>query len=349
MQIFHLKIPQLSVFRIVRWTFIILVLLSIFSITSWAQVVVDFPEKKDSERAKANSYAHIDLSGLWEAEVSQLNWIGQPEFEGVKGKMLIDIKQKGNAVKGTLFCRAKFANNQGYLWYDKHFEGTWEKGVLTYQDVRVEDYVNTNKSLRHVETCLKTATLSFYETQNTDHLEGNWKGLGHLSDVACIPGKIHLTKVKEEELVVEQAQTLNTNFAQLDKQPVEIKWNRKNKIKKVRNRKVKKGKTITVDSTRLSITVYDHKKDDGDIVSLNYNGNWILEKFEIDHSKHQVDVFMEAGKTTPGYLLLYAHNLGDYPPNTVAIIVDDGKRKQRFILNADMNQSDVIYFKQRQK
>lgn len=320
------------------------------SASSWAQEIkVDFPEKKDSERAKANSYTQVDLNGLWIGEISQLNWLGQPEFSGVKGKLHVEIEQRGNTVKGLLVCRAKFAQNQGYLSYDKHFEGTWQNGVLAYQDVRIDNYINTHKSVRHFETCLKTAKLSFYETQNTDHLEGEWKGVGHLSDVACIPGKIHLTKVKEEELVVEEAQTLNTNFAQLDKQPVEIKWNRKNKIKKVKNRKVKEGKTITVDSTKLSITVYDHKKDDGDIVSLNYNGNWILEKFEIDHDEHKVDVFIEAGKTSPNYLLLYAHNLGKYPPNTVAIIVDDGKRKQRFVLNADMNQSDVIYFKQRKK
>lgn len=317
-------------------------------LTSFAQEVeINFPEKKGSERAKTNSYADIDLTGLWEGEISQLNWIGQPQFEGIQGKLHVEIEQRGNSVKGLLVCRAKFSQNQGYLSYDKHFEGTWEKGVLKYTDIRVDNYINTHKTMRHLETCLKTAELSFYETQSDDHLEGAWEGVGHLSEVACIPGNIHLTKLKEEQLVVEEAQTLNTNFAQLDKKPVEIKWNRKNKIKKVRSRKVKEGKTIIIDSTRLSITVYDHKRDDGDIVSLNYNGNWILEKFEIDHSEHKVDVFIEEGKSTPDYLLLYAHNLGKYPPNTVAIIVDDGKRKQRFVLNADMNQSDVIYFKQK--
>jgi len=229
--------------NLVGWVFLSCFILC--CLCGWSQEIkVDFPEKKDSERAKANSYANINLTGLWEGEISQLNWLGQPEFSGVKGKLHVEIEQRGNTVKGLLVCRAKFAQNQGYLSYDKHFEGTWKNGVLTYQDVQVDNYINTHKSLRHLETCLKTAELSFYETQNTNHLEGEWKGVGHLSDVACIPGKIHLSKIKEEALVVEQAQTLNTNFAQLDKQPVEIKWNRKNKIKKVRSRKVKEGKTI---------------------------------------------------------------------------------------------------------
>jgi len=320
----------------------------LLTIGSFAQgFEINFPEKKPSEQAKDNSYIGIDLTGLWEGEISQLTWRGQPEFHGVKGKLHVEIEQRGSEVKGLLVCRAKFAQNKGYLSYEKHFEGTWKDGVLMYEDVRIENYINTHKSMRHLETCLKTAELAFYETQDRDHLEGDWQGVGHLSDVTCVSGKIYLTKIKEEELVVEVAQTINTNFSQLDKQPVDIKWNRKNKIKKVKKRKVKKGKTITVDSTRLSITIYDHKRDDGDIVSLNYNGNWILEKFEIDHTKHQVDIVLEEGKTLPNYLLLYAHNLGDYPPNTVAIIVDDGKRRQRFVLNADMNQSDVIYFQQR--
>lgn len=339
-----------TVFRMfIRTCFSFLMLLFTLTQSKAQQFEINFPEKEKNELDGLGNYHDVDLTGLWEGEISQLNWLGQPEFSGVKGKLHVEIEQSGDKVKGLLVCRAKFANKQGYLSYDKHFAGEWKNGQLIYTDTKVENYINTNRTMRHLETCLKKAELDFYETQDADHLEGSWSGLGHLSEVSCVPGKIHLTKIKEAQLVVEEAQTVNINFAQLDKRPVDIKWNRKNKIKKVRSRKVKDGKTITIDSTRLSITVYDHKRDDGDIVSLNYNGTWILEKFEIDNSKHIVDVFLESGKDAPNYLLLYAHNLGEYPPNTVAIIVDDGKRKQRFILNADMNQSDVIYFKQKKK
>jgi len=289
-----------------------------------AQVEIDFPEK-------------------------QLTWLGEPAFQGVKGKLHVEITQTGNKIKGLLVCRARFANNKGYLSYEKYFSGTWDGQQMWYEDDYVDNYINTHKEMRHLETCLKQASLQYYAVNGYEHLEGEWEGKGHISDVPCVPGKIHLRRITDEELVLEEAQTVNVNFSQLDKRPVEIKWNKNNKIKRIKNRKVEPGRTITVDSTYISLTVYDHKKDDGDIVSLNYNGNWILEKFQIDHDQHQIDVFLDPDKDIANYLVLYAHNLGKYPPNTVAVIVDDGVRRQRFILNADMNTSDVIYFRRRSR
>jgi len=310
-------------------------------------VEIDFPEKSEKELASTRSDRKIDLTGLWEGEVSQLTWIGQPEFVGVRGKLHVEIEQKGNDVTGLLVCRAKFANNKGYLSYEKHFTGKWNGQILQYTDVGVENYINTHKEMRHIETCLKESNLQFYSVNGIDYLEGDWQGQGHVSEVPCVPGKVHFRRINEEEIVLEEAQTVNVNFSNIDNRPVEIKWNRKDKIKRIKNRKVEQGKTITVDQDRISITVYDHKKNDGDIVSLNYNGNWILEKFQIDHAEHQVDVFLDPDETQPNYLVLYAHNLGKYPPNTVAVVVDDGVRRQRFILHSDMHTSDVIYFKKR--
>jgi hypothetical protein len=44
------------------------------------------------------------------------------------------------------------------------------------------------------------------------------------------------------------------------------------------------------------------------------------------------------------YLLLYADDLGKNPPNTAALIIDDGHSVQEVVLNADLNQCDIIYF-----
>lgn len=315
----------------------------------FAQVNVDFPEKEELNTETKADFSAIDLNGLWESEITQLNWLGEPEFIGTTGKLHIEIKQRGDKVTGLLVCRAKYAKNAGYLSYEKKFEGKWNNGKLIYEDVSVHNYVNTHKTLRHLETCLKTAELNFYQLNGVYHLEGEWQGNGHRSDVGCVPGKIHLSKVFDEELTTEVANTVNVNFAEIDNQPVELKWDKKGKIKKLKKRKVKEGKTIIVGNTRLSISVYDHKKDDGDIISLYYNGTWLLEKLEIDHSDHIVDVFLDENEAASNYLLLYAHNLGEHPPNTVAVIIDDGYKRQRFILNADMNESDVIYFELKRK
>ncbi len=320
------------------------IVLLCFTVPAISQVEVDFPKKGKRELSEIREGENINLSGLWEGEITQLLWDGQPEFKGVSGKMHVEIYQEKDRVTGLIVCRAKFEEGKGYLSYDKHFEGRWINDQLVYEDVRVENYINTHRELRHLETCLKKATLDFYKTLGLWHLEGSWEGQGHVTDVACIPGKIHLTKVNEEDLAIEYAHTVNTNFEQKNGKPVELKWD-EDKLKGIKNRKVNEGNTVEVKSKTLSITVYDHKRSDGDIISLNFNGNWLLEKYKINNEQHKIDVVLDGGKKYPDYVLLYAHNLGKYPPNTVAIIIDDGVSQQRVILNSDMHVCDVIYFK----
>ncbi len=334
--------------RLLKSCFTALVLLCVPPLFAIAQVQINFPTKDAGElediRTKPGSARDVDLNGLWEGEITQLTWQGQPEFSGAVGKLHVEISQKGSKVEGLLVCRAKFADNKGYLSYEKTFKGHWDGVSLRYEDVAVDHYINTHREMRHMETCMKKANLEFFQTNNRDHLEGEWSGFGHVSDVYCVPGKIHLKRIREDEIVSEVANTVNVNFEQTGQGPVQVKWDNKKRIKKLSNRKVKDGKVIKVDSTYLSITVYDHKRNDGDIISLNYNGHWILEQFRINNEEHKVDVVLDASGKVPNYLALYAHNLGDYPPNTVAIIVDDGVKRQRFILNSDMNTCDVIYF-----
>ncbi len=310
-----------------------------------AQVEINFPEKSTKDLAKNQGAQGANLTGLWEAEITQLTWKGQPQLQNMTGKLHVEIEQSGNKVKGLMVCRAKFDNNQGYLSFEKEFSGRWDGEQLLYQDEAIKNYINTHRSMRHVESCMKQARLDFYRIGNEMHLKGAWQGVGHVSDVPCSPGNIHLTKIDDEMIASEVATTYNVSFSQKNRGPVELKWDEDNKIKKIKNRNVKKGEEIKVQSKSISITVYDHQRDDGDIISLNYNGNYILEKFTLKNEKHKVDVVLDEDKAVPNYLILYAHNLGEVSPNTVAVIVDDGFTKQRFILNADMNTSDVIYFK----
>ncbi len=311
-----------------------------------AQVEISFPEKSDAEIQKENTKDKLSLSGLWEAEITQLTWKDEPLLQDMSGKLHVELIQKGNKIEGLMVCRAKYANEQGYLSFEKTFSGVWNGQYLKYQDEQMLSYINTHRTLRHIESCMKTAKLDFYRIGNEMHFKGKWEGVGHVSEVPCSPGTIHLVKVDDTMIESEVATTYNVSFAQKNRGPVELVWDEDNQIKKIKNRKVKKGEILEVQSTTLSITVYDHQRDDGDIISLNYNGSYILEKFTLKNEKHKVDVILDSDKAVPNYLILYAHNLGEVSPNTVAVIVDDGVTKQRFILNADMNTSDVIYFKQ---
>lgn len=305
---------------------------------------VDFPEKSENELEEIR-VPDIDLTGVWEGVVTQNHWDGQPIFEENRRTARIKVTQKGNKVSGTLVCRANFDKDMGKLSYEKDFIGTFDGQVLNYEDIKVHNYSNTHKTMRRLETCMKLAELEFYIKDGDYYLEGSWSGDGHISGGPCTPGYIRWKKINEKE---EEENTFEVDFvSKKEKEEKEdIVLTKNNQVKKLKGRKVnKKGtKTVKVKSPYITIEVYDHKKNDGDIISLNYNGDWILENHQIDKEKHTVDVQIGEESNGMNYLILYAHNLGSVPPNTAAVIIDDGHKRQRYVLNSDLKQSDILYF-----
>ena len=88
--------------------------------------------------------------------------------------------------------------------------------------------------------------------------------------------------------------------------------------------------------------IFDHRQEDGDIISLNFNGHWILKERKL--SKLPLKLIVELNETGENYLLLHAENLGDIPPNTIAVrYYIEGQRKL-VVLNSDMDHSEVIRF-----
>lgn len=97
--------------------------------------------------------------------------------------------------------------------------------------------------------------------------------------------------------------------------------------------------TIQVKNRKLTINVWDHNTIDGDIVSLKLGPEWILTEYELTSKKYSFQT------TLLGFnqdLVLFAHNVGMVPPNTVSISVFDGSSTQRITLESNMETSEAI-------
>ena len=97
--------------------------------------------------------------------------------------------------------------------------------------------------------------------------------------------------------------------------------------------------TIQVKNRKLVISVWDHNTIDGDIISLKLGEDWILTQYELTAQKKPIDV------TLLGFgqdLIMYAHNVGMVPPNTVSISIFDGVSTQRVSLESNMETSESI-------
>ena len=72
----------------------------------------------------------------------------------------------------------------------------------------------------------------------------------------------------------------------------------------------------------------------------SFNGKWILKEKKL--RKLPLKLVVELNDAGENYLLLHAENLGEIPPNTIAVrYYLDGVRKI-VVLNSDLNQSEMI-------
>jgi WD40 repeat protein len=113
--------------------------------------------------------------------------------------------------------------------------------------------------------------------------------------------------------------------------------------KKVENRNVVARKTFDIYTDEFDLFVWDNETVDGDIISINVNGEWILKKHEL--KKEQKKVHIKLNKNaSENYVIFYAENLGNISPNTSAIKFFDGKKDQFFVMESDFSTNGTIKF-----
>lgn len=108
----------------------------------------------------------------------------------------------------------------------------------------------------------------------------------------------------------------------------------------VKERTVTSGKIMKVDNNVVELELYDHMIQDGDVVSINFNGDWILEKEELERGSKKIK--LQLNKEGKNFLLLHADNVGKRPPNTMALSYMFRGSKKEIVLKSDNNTSELI-------
>ncbi len=97
---------------------------------------------------------------------------------------------------------------------------------------------------------------------------------------------------------------------------------------------------LTVDNEHIRINLWDHGRKDGDIVSIYLNGEAIVSRHSLTYNKEPFELLLDSGKAND--LFLYAHNLGEFPPNTVSIEIKDDSSSENIILNSDLKSCEAV-------
>lgn len=107
-------------------------------------------------------------------------------------------------------------------------------------------------------------------------------------------------------------------------------------------RKVEVIDDITVYSDSLVFSLYDNGEVDGDTVSVVLNGKTIMSKLRLSTRAQTQTIYLtpELGDTLQ--IIMYAENMGLYPPNTGLLIIQDGSRRREVRFSGDLSRNAAI-------
>ena len=114
----------------------------------------------------------------------------------------------------------------------------------------------------------------------------------------------------------------------------------------VAERKMAESQVLTFKSDSLVIKLYDNGEIDGDTVSVLLNGEVLLAKQGLKASAIKKTIYIQPGQDELN-LVLYAENLGKYPPNTGLLVVDDGDATYQIRFSADFQQNAAVIFRRK--
>jgi hypothetical protein len=251
------------------------------------------------------------FQGTWLGKLTQLR---SAPFDQYRFRM--HIAQQGNLVSG--YTHISMEDSMA-IFAEIEFRGLVADDVLTFQETRIRKGNNYARS----SWCIKKATLRLKDFGGLYRLEGDWEGT--IGTQSCSPGRIILEKLNpnpptdlpepEEEIVT---------YGSLD------------------GRNIDHQKDVEVNRKTLTVYVWDADKVDGDVVSLSFNGKWLLRNFPIKREKRAIELVLE--DNADNRLILYAENEGRLPPNTAALTFFDGEKQRNLSLVSTKSTCGAIRF-----
>jgi hypothetical protein len=100
---------------------------------------------------------------------------------------------------------------------------------------------------------------------------------------------------------------------------------------------------INTSATRAQIQLWDDTIEDGDMVTLIYNGKPLLQRYTLKAGKKTLEIPLSPGKADT--LQLRAENLGSTPPNTAAISISLGADTHTYLATSRPGQPVYIILK----
>lgn len=260
----------------------------------------------------------VNLKGLWNGYITT-------NEHNASANYIISIEEQKDGIisgKALLYKPNIYAEAFGL----QQFFGTIENNQITITDVIILD--ERIPSSRFF-LCFKLSKLLYGKIDTVESLQGNWRS----NSATCLPGKIYLTRYFEN------------SANQKEKVPPYVL----NAVKSKDNKPLFKNTELSpvvlnVNSNSLNVEIKDYMKTDNDTVSIYLNRKLILNKLNISKKPFKFTIRLNKILAS-NELILYANNIGHIPPNTSLLIISDGEKKHRLLIESTLQKSVAIYLK----
>lgn len=152
----------------------------------------------------------------------------------------------------------------------------------------------------------------------------------------------------------------NPSTAAIAQKPIEQKENKPETVKtpekpiaeitaktaQVAGRKSEFSQVVSFKSDSLELALYDNGEIDGDTVSIYLDGEVIMAKQGLKSSAIRKTIYVKPGHED-FTLVLFADNLGKYPPNTGLLVVRDGDDVYNLRFSSDFQKNAGIVFRRK--
>ena len=259
--------------------------------------------------------------GIWQGYITT-------ETEGyyISGYSLHVLQQEGGIITG-----------KGYFYHNTVFfaRGKFDfigeiKGIsCKITELRLQDSLVKSDSL----LCLKVMNLELASKNNYDYLTGYWHG-NIYTRTPCDPGKVFLRKF--DQISTEGIEPIPGNIL------TEMKQDKPGMS--FMKTELRKPVIITVRNHVVTLAVADYLRADNDTVSIYYNRHPIVKKLHLRKKAAKFTIRLDKWSSL-NEIVMYANNLGQVPPNTSTLMIDDGVKKQTIIISSTLQTSAVLYLK----
>ena len=108
----------------------------------------------------------------------------------------------------------------------------------------------------------------------------------------------------------------------------------------IRGRFVYQQNRLKTKQRKIVVKIWDRREVDGDVISLKFNDEWILESYPLTKAKKRLILNLEPGRQN--FLVVFAENLGRKPPNTASFIIKTHEKKRIFSIRSDFKRCGAI-------